>query len=269
VPPSIFITNLFIRYYQTAKQYLKISALRRGFRFDRCEWIGAVKKQLIALAMRRRRAGEAQQADGGISATDIATNLRVVAALVAAIFFQSGNARAADIFMGGMNWTGIPAIFIKGRIELGDDLKFAAVAATRQTNYVYLDSNGGSVVAAIAIGRQVRRLGLDTVLGRGGTGCSSACPMILLSGRHVIVQRNALLWLHSADIPQGTAMAIDYYRELGLTPAQIAYIVSTPYPAARMARQAEVAALGFQWQTVPSLFGGWRSCTAKYCLATP
>jgi hypothetical protein len=66
-------------------------------------------------------------------------------------------------------------------------------------------TNGGNVPAAIAIGREVRRLGLDTFLGRGGE-CSSACPLILLSGRHVIVQQYSILTFHAANVPEATLM---------------------------------------------------------------
>jgi hypothetical protein len=104
--------------------------------------------------------------------------LRIIASLVAAIVSQPGIARAADIFVGGMRWTGIPAIWIQGRIVAGDERTFAAVAATREASVVYLRSEGGSVDAAIAIGRMVRKFGLDTFVGRGGIGCWSACTLI-------------------------------------------------------------------------------------------
>lgn len=66
--------------------------------------------------------------------------LPIIASLVAAIVSQPGIARAAEIFVGGMPWTGIPAIWIRERIIPGDEHKFAAAAATRQTSIVYLRS---------------------------------------------------------------------------------------------------------------------------------
>lgn len=195
-------------------------------------------------------------------------NLRIIA-LVAAIVGQSSTAGAADIFVGGMRWTGIPAIWIQGRILPGDESTFAAVAAARQASVVYLTSEGGNVDAAIAIGRMVRKFGLDTFVGRGGSGCWSACTLIWLSGRHAIIQRNSYLGFHAANPPEGTAMMAGYLSELGLTPAQINYMIRTPQPDIQLAMEWHARALGFQWQTVPSLFGGWRSCQAKYCLAVP
>ena len=77
----------------------------------------------------------------------------------------------------------MPAISIRGHIVPGDERTFAAVAAKREASVVYLSSEGGEVDAAIAIGRMVRKFGLDTFVGRGSIGCWSACTLIWLSGR--------------------------------------------------------------------------------------
>ena len=64
-------------------------------------------------------------------------------------------------------------------------------------------------------------------------------------------------------------MMVEYLAELGLKPAQINYMLRTPQPDIQCGTEQEAMALGFRWQTVPSLFGGWQSCEAKYCLAVP
>jgi hypothetical protein len=189
--------------------------------------------------------------------------------LVAALIGQPSTTQAANIYVAGMRWTGIPAIWIQGVLLPGDEGKFAAVAAKRQTSIVYLRSEGGDVGAAIAIGRMVRKLGFDTFVGRGGRGCWSACPLIWLSGRHAIVQRDSDLGFHAANVPEGTAMMAEYLAELGLTPPQINYMLRTPQPGIQMATEADARALGFRVQQVPSLLGAWQSCQAKYCLAVP
>lgn len=201
-------------------------------------------------------------------------NLCIIAALVAAIIVgQSCVARAANIFVAGMRWTGIPAIWIEGPIARGDEITFAAVtaaaAAAHQVPVVYLTSEGGDVEVAIAIGRIVRKEGLDTFVGRGGMGSWSACPLIWPSGRHAIVQRNSYLGFHAANLPEGTAIMAEYLAELGLTQRQINYLLRTPQPGIQLASEADALALGFRPQVVPSLLGAWRSCQAKYCLAVP
>jgi hypothetical protein len=57
-----------------------------------------------------------------------------IAVIAAAILTQP--AQAANIYVGGMPWTGIPAIMIEGHIDFGDEEKFAAVAATHRTSVV-------------------------------------------------------------------------------------------------------------------------------------
>jgi hypothetical protein len=78
---------------------------------------------------------------------------------------------------------------------------------------VVLDSDGGSVHGAMALGREIRRLGLDTTVGRtldlGDTGqgtpraklspqadCESMCAFVLLAGVHRIVPPEARVMVH-------------------------------------------------------------------------
>ena len=162
-----------------------------------------------------------------------------------------------------------PGYLNSGRIAPGNQRQVCRSGGTRRASVVYLGSGGGNVDAAIAIGRMVRKLGLDTFVGRGGTGCWSACTLIWLSGRHAVVQRNTYLGFHAANVPEGTAMMVDYLSELGLTPAQINYMIRTPQPDIQLAKESHARALGFRSQTVPNWFGAWRNCQAKYCLAVP
>jgi len=115
----------------------------------------------------------------------------------------------------------------------------------------------------------VRKLGLDTFAGRGGQGCSSACPLILLAGRHVIIQRGTPIGFHASNVAEGTQVMAEYLADLGLTPKQINYLLSIPNDTMWFPTPADAAAMGLRWQTVSSLFGAWQSCQAKYCLAVP
>ena len=112
-------------------------------------------------------------------------------------------------------------------------------------------------------------LKLDTVVGRSGIGCFSACPLIWFSGRHAIVQRNSYLGFHAANNREGSLEMAQYLSELGLTQRQISYMLRTPQPEIQLATELDALALGFRPQVVPSLFGAWRNCQAKYCLAVP
>lgn len=78
---------------------------------------------------------------------------------------------------------------------------------------VVLDSDGGSVHGAIALGREIRRLGLDTTVGRVNdlseaersaaraklsprADCESMCAFVLLAGIHRVVPPQARVMVH-------------------------------------------------------------------------
>jgi hypothetical protein len=162
-------------------------------------------------------------------------------------------------------------ISISGEIVPGDEDQFRAVAAKVPGDaIVALRRPGGYIPSAIAIGRIVRARGFTTVISRAGP-CASACPLIWLSGRHAIIQRNSYLGFHAGSSELGTGVMQAYLKELGLTADQIRYMLGTPQPLTRLATERDAIALGFrsQIQTVSSLLWLWRNCQAKYCLAIP
>lgn len=74
-----------------------------------------------------------------------------------------------------------------------------------------LDSDGGSVLGAIALGREIRKLGLTTTVGRTveseehgitqvslspDADCESMCPFVLLAGVHRTVPKDARVMVH-------------------------------------------------------------------------
>jgi len=181
----------------------------------------------------------------------------------------AASAQAAEISVGPSLVHGGTTVFIRGEIVPGDERQFRAVAETVSDDVpVVLRSPGGYIPSAIAIGRIVRARGLTTFVGRAGL-CASACPLIWLSGRHAVIQRNSYLGFHAGSGERGTAMMESYLRELGLTADQIRYILGTPQPLTRPATEYDASALGIRPQLVSSLLGAWKSCRAKYCLAIP
>ena len=87
-------------------------------------------------------------------------------------------------------------------------------AATCAGATVVLDSDGGSVLGAIALGREIRRSALDTTVGRADrdarrsdegepraklsprADCESMCAFVLLAGVHRIVPPQARVMVH-------------------------------------------------------------------------
>jgi hypothetical protein len=102
-----------------------------------------------------------------------------------------------------------------GAITADTANQFQAFAKNRKLAgaTVVLDSDGGSVHGAIALGREIRRLGLDTTVGRlsdlksSGSGplratlspradCESMCSFVLLAGVHRWVPSEARVMVH-------------------------------------------------------------------------
>ena len=102
-----------------------------------------------------------------------------------------------------------------GAITADTPNQFLAFAKNRKLTgaTVVLESDGGSVHGAIALGREIRRLGLDTTVGRvsdlksAGAGprratlssradCESMCSFVLLAGVHRWVPAEARVMVH-------------------------------------------------------------------------
>jgi hypothetical protein len=105
-------------------------------------------------------------------------------------------------------------ISASGSITANTAQDFKAFARDRDLAgaVVVLDSDGGSVHGAIALGREIRRLGLDTTVGRladlathRGTprakfipraDCESMCAFVLIAGVHRTVPSEARVMVH-------------------------------------------------------------------------
>jgi hypothetical protein len=107
-------------------------------------------------------------------------------------------------------------IAASGAITADSPSQFQAFAKNRKLNgaVVVLDSDGGSVHGAIALGREIRRLGLDTTVGRLSdlktngnkepvrailsprADCESMCSFVLLAGVHRWVPSEARVMVH-------------------------------------------------------------------------
>lgn len=107
---------------------------------------------------------------------------------------------------------------------------------------VRLNSPGGSVQDALAIGRSLRQANLETVLGAGDI-CLSACPYILSSGVQRRVHGDAQVGVHQhyfgtnsalpaflavEQIQTGQADVMRYFSEMGVDPMVMQHAMSTP-----------------------------------------
>jgi len=86
-------------------------------------------------------------------------------------------------------------LVMTGAIEAGDAERAVEPLADDSIARVRLNSPGGSVQDALAIGRAVRGAALDTVMGAGDI-CLSACPYILAGGTDRVVHEDAQVGVH-------------------------------------------------------------------------
>ena len=139
---------------------------------------------------------------------------------------------------------------LRGGIEPGDAERLVPQLRDMAPVFVALDSPGGSVSDALALGRAVREIGAETLL-ENGAGCYSACPYIFAGGVTRVIAENAQLGVHQhsfgeptilpaflavEDIQRGQADVLEHLAELGIdlrimgpamaTPADEIYVLS-------------------------------------------
>ncbi|AUH66759.1 COG3904 family protein [Paracoccus zhejiangensis] len=124
------------------------------------------------------------------------------------------------------------AIRLDGQIATGDADRFAAwMDEARPTaTLVSLDSSGGSVSDALAIGRTIRAAGFDTVV-EDGAVCLSACPYLLAAGVNRRVEPGGFVGVHQhyfgkntmlpaflavSDLQRAQASVMVYLTEMGV-----------------------------------------------------
>jgi hypothetical protein len=138
-------------------------------------------------------------------------------------------AQAAEISVTAEGGPDHPAlILIKGQIAKDDAaanaMTFKVIAgAQKHGALVFLDVIGGSVIAAIEIGRSIRANGFSTLVGDNAT-CSSACGLIWLGGKERFLGPHAQVGFHAARVGTtnevssvGNALIGAYLYEIGIT----------------------------------------------------
>lgn len=146
---------------------------------------------------------------------------------------------------------GATGLSLRGAIEPGDAERLLPQLRDENPAFVTLDSPGGSVSDALALGRAVRDIGAETRL-ESGTGCYSACPYIFAGGVTRVIADGAQLGVHQhsfgestilpaflavEDIQRGQADVLDHLVEMGIdlqimgpalaTPADEIYVLSS------------------------------------------
>ncbi|MFC3169123.1 hypothetical protein [Paracoccus fontiphilus] len=136
------------------------------------------------------------------------------------------------------------AIRIAGQIAPGDADRFLAWLdqARPVETLVSLDSSGGSVSDALAIGRAIRSAGYDTAVADGAV-CMSACPYMLAGGNARRVAPGGVVGVHQhdfgentilpafmaiRDLQRGQAGVMDFLTDMGVDLRLMSHALRTP-----------------------------------------
>ena len=141
------------------------------------------------------------------------------------------------------DWNGAPSLTLTGQIAPGDAGRLADLLDTAPAPAtVFLNSPGGSVQDALAIGRTLRAIGAETRMS-GSDICLSACPYILAAGTARTVDDGAWVGVHQhffgentalpaflavEDIQRGQGEVMAYLDEMGIDPLLMQPALLTP-----------------------------------------
>ena len=177
----------------------------------------------------------------------------IVLALVLAA--NASSARAADISQHDVAQSdGAKIITVSGQLELGDERRFSAIAVQARGAVVVFNSPGGSVPAAIQIGKAIRLQGFVTIVPEGGM-CASACALAWLGGVARYMGASAKVGFHAAYINTSNEKQVSsvanaliggYLNGLGYSENAIAFFTSAPPDGLRWLTFEEAAQLGIE-----------------------
>ena len=149
------------------------------------------------------------------------------------------------------------ALVLTGTIDEGAATRVADWfdSASTPPEVVLLDSPGGSVRDAIAIGQAIRDAGADTFMEPGAI-CLSACPLILAGGVARSVSDGAAVGVHQSyfghstvlpmflaveDIQRGQAEVMEHLIAMDVDPALMRHALATPPEAIYLLTPEELA----------------------------
>lgn len=170
------------------------------------------------------------------------------ALLLVLLGLMAGPLRAAE-FTVLESGRGADAVVVRGSIEAGDAATLDRIMKRPGgIAFVMLDSIGGDLVEALAMGRMVYRGGARTVAGPWAV-CASACALIWAAGIERLMSVDALIGFHTSySGPQneasdkGNTLIGSYLRDLGYGWGTVDFCL-------------EAAAQDMQWLSPE---GGWR-----------
>jgi hypothetical protein len=158
-------------------------------------------------------------------------SLIVNLSLAAALSLGSTSGLAANISLAPLD--GDPAhaiVVVEGRLESGDEIQFHTQVGRLTKAIVAFGSDGGNLLAGIAIGKTIRVKSLATAV-LDEQRCLSACAIAWLGGLPRLMGRTAHVGFHAAynkegasESGVGNALVGSYLNQIGLSEIAVVYI---------------------------------------------
>jgi ATP-dependent protease ClpP protease subunit len=177
--------------------------------------------------------------------------------VVASLLALPGWATAAEIKVSPRQ--DINVITLSGEIRSGDNTAFPSAVdlpLPGKPTVVMLDSPGGDVLAALAIGALIHDRGWLTGVGTRQT-CASACALIWLAGSRRFASETAQIGFHGAynvadhsASSVGNALVGAYLNQLGLSLDAIAYITEAKADEMQWLTPADGLRIGLLYRVV-------------------
>ncbi|MBY8820908.1 hypothetical protein [Sphingomonas colocasiae] len=165
----------------------------------------------------------------------VRSGLRAIMAFAAALVAGGLSASAATFDRTTLS-DGAEAILLSGTIEYGDVETFRALSIKYQDAVILLDSDGGSVAAAIEIGKMIRIAGYPTLVSQDSV-CVSACALIWLAGAPRLLSPEGSIGFHASyrnvggrkeETGVGNALVGHYLTLLNLPQRAVIFATTAP-----------------------------------------
>lgn len=164
------------------------------------------------------------------------------------------------------------AVYLDGEFDPAAPARLARFLVEQRISQasVYFNSPGGSLVAAMTIGRLVREQGFSAHVGRRGADplrpgsgvCYSACPFAYAGGSRRFLDGDSVIGIHRAanrvPVPDEGAFeqrvaaeATAYLKSMGVSARLYRMMRTTPHDSIRLLSREEAARLGLVNATTP------------------
>jgi hypothetical protein len=153
---------------------------------------------------------------------------------VAVLLLTINAAKTATISVSPLGDSETAFVTVVGAFDFSDSDQFRQKVSTISKAIVAFQSDGGSVVAGIEIGRLIRLRNFVTLV-PSNMRCASACALAWLGGTHRLMGTDAQIGFHAAynmDSKQetgvGNALVGAYLSQIGLPDRAVIYVTQAP-----------------------------------------